>query len=181
MKSPGRPGEEKAWDMKLRHQLSINFVKEPDIHTLLFVSGPEINSILRTALRDFMDKHKHPASNHAFRQKVFLEASRTIANGGSPRYSQLLTANHADSINTLKTTHDSEPPNAELWTVEQSRTRPESPQPPCPMPAPTEKIRTAIALDFGAPEPTLNTFASVEPPRPSQRDKWLARHKGVSA
>ena len=41
--------------MNLRHQLSINFVKEPDIHTLLFVSGPEINSILRTALRDFME------------------------------------------------------------------------------------------------------------------------------
>lgn len=181
MKSPGRPGEEKAWDMNLRHQLSVNFVKEPDIHTLLFVSGPEINSILRTALRDFMDKHKHPASNHAFRQKVFLEASRAIANGGSPRYSQLPTANHADSINTLKTTLYSEPPNSELLSVEQPPNRPESPQPPYPMPPPTEKIRPAIAMDFGAPEPTLNSFASDAPPKLSQRDKWLARHKGVSA
>jgi hypothetical protein len=180
MKSPGRPGEEKSWDMNLRHQLSISFVKEPDIHTLIFVSGTEINSILRTALRDFMDKHKHPASNHAFRQKVFLEASTAIANGGSPRFSQLPSAKRAENIDSFKTTPNSAP-NGELWAVVQNQTAPESTLPPCPMPAPTEKIRAPIEMDFGVPEPMQNTFASDKPPRPSQRDKWLARHKGASA
>jgi hypothetical protein len=181
MKGPGRPGEEKPWDTILRHHLSINFVKEPDIHTLLFVSGPEINSILRMALRDFMDKHQHPARNAAFRQKVFLEASSAIASGGSPRFNQLPSSGLDDAKRLHMEPFTSTRPKDETWSVASHPTPPEPPSPPFPAHAPAELTKPVVNLDFGAPEPLLSTHNSDEIPRPNQREKWLARHKETRA
>jgi hypothetical protein len=181
MKGPGRPGEEKSWDTILRHHLSISFVKEPDIHTLLFVSGPEINSILRMALREFMDKHQHPARNPAFRQKVFLEASSAIAGGGSPRFNQLPSSGLDDAKRLNMELATPPPTKVEIWSVASHPTPPEHPSPPSLAHAPAELAKPVVNLDFGAPEPLLSTHNSDETPRPNQREKWLARHKGARA
>jgi hypothetical protein len=182
MKGPGRPGEEKPWDTILRHQLSTSFVKEPDIHTLLFVSGPEISSILRMALRDYMEKYQHPARTQSFRQKVFLEASSAMAGGASPRFSQLPSSGAVANDKHVHIEPATSPPQkVKTWSVATQPAAPELSSHPSPAHAPTESAKLVVNLDFGTPEPLLSTLNSVETPRPNQRDKWLARHKGTSA
>lgn len=186
MKGPGRPREEKPWDTNLRHQLSSNFLKEPDIHTLLFVSGTDLNTILRTALRDFMAKYQHPASDPSFRQKVFLDVTSAMASGATPRWSQLRSVEHAQWSGTLEGSPTAVAPGMAQHVDEQQLEASQSLCTPpkrhaTQMPAATTN-RREIELDFGGPQATPETCAREEvPPRPSQRDKWLARHQGGKA
>lgn len=50
----GGSRREKLWDTSFRHVFITNYLKDPDIHILMFISESEVNNIIREALRDYM-------------------------------------------------------------------------------------------------------------------------------
>ena len=92
MNPKGRQQEEKLWESKLRHNFLTNYLQDPDLHTLLFISEAETNNIIREALRDWMVKTGSKALDPEFQAKVFLTASMAVARGVRPVGSDVLSA-----------------------------------------------------------------------------------------
>lgn len=92
MNPKGRLPEEKLWETKLRHNFLTNYLQDPDIHVLLFISEAETNNIIREALRDWMVKTGSKALDPEFQAKVFLTASMEVARGVRPVGSDVLAA-----------------------------------------------------------------------------------------
>lgn len=90
MATHGRRAEEKLWDTSFRHVFNTNFLKDPDLHILLFISESEVNNIIREALRDYMVKHQSKAIAREYQARVFMTASLQVAAGARPKASDVL-------------------------------------------------------------------------------------------
>jgi hypothetical protein len=185
MNPNGRQADEKQWDTKFRHSFFTNYATDPDIHTLLFISGGNTNAMIREALRDWMVKHQSTATDSDFRRQLFVAASSHAAMGQRPVSSQLLRemgqepAAHAGAkssqagpsrqakVDKPRGPHPAPPVavQAHIATAHKTHERPPLPKP-------------EIMLDFGSgPEEGESAFVAESEPKPSQRDKWLARHR----
>lgn len=67
--------------MSFRHVFNTSYLKDPDIHILMFISESEVNNIIREALRDYMVKHGSKAAEPEYQAKVFMTASMQMARG----------------------------------------------------------------------------------------------------
>lgn len=90
MNTGGRPHEKKLWDTSFRQVFTTNFIKDPDLHILLFLSGEKINDVMRDALREYMVKHGNKAIERDFQTAVFMSASRLMSQGVRPVASDVL-------------------------------------------------------------------------------------------
>lgn len=203
MKSKGRKAEEKPWDTTYRHSFYTSYAQDPDLHVLMFVSGTAMNSILREALRDYMRKHSSRASDPEFQRNVFMLACQMTADGSPPIGSEVLLAMNEPGVVPPPLSHNTNqtyvrparavPAPTPLTSAQvipvlaeaPLTPTPEIPQirPTAPLPhlSDTEKPRKPpVTLDFG-PDPEIDSETEVSatpsPPKVSQRDRWLARHK----
>ena len=86
----GRKAAPKTWDTGYRHSFYTSYGEAPDLHTLMFISGANMNAVIREALRDYMVKHNSPALDPEFRRKLYLIASEKTAAGHAPIASEVL-------------------------------------------------------------------------------------------
>lgn len=205
MNPNGRKPEVKTWETRFRHSFYTNYLQDPDLHVLLFLSDSRISDIMREALRDYMVKHGHQAADPVFQRQVFLAASLHVSRGHRPVASEVL-AELGDQILDGEQT----PPARSQHPRENAAKAPSplpaqvisavvpnvAPQVEAPEPTPTlpavqvktpqvqrtvspvvQPIKKApIVLDFGGPDLEMDA-PIAEPAKESQRDKWLARHK----
>ena len=201
MNTKGRKAEEKVWETKFRHNFSTNYLQDPDVHTLFYVHGSEINGIIRDALRDYMAKHKSKAADPEFQSAVFMAASLQVARGHRPTGSEVLAdlgvaspTNPAVTPTTPSRKKETPPPlsakvvpplipqparDVQAVSEVAEAVKPVTTmQPAANEPAAPANPRPPVVLDFGA-EPDMNGYAEPGEPsqKVSQRDKWLARHK----
>lgn len=86
----GRKAAPKTWNTCYRHSFYTSYGEAPDLHTLMFISGANMNAVIRDALRDYMVKHNSPALDPEFRRKLYLSASEQTAAGHVPIASEVL-------------------------------------------------------------------------------------------
>lgn len=207
MNPKGRNVEEKLWETKLRHNFLTNYLHDPDVHTFLFLCGGESNNVIREALRDYMTKHASQATEAEFQDKVFMAASMKVARGHRPVGSEILaemnlgpvqtahraalpSAKAARILTPISASVLSEPVSSVMSALP-SNTRHDGavgiqaanepvPSAAAPRSENSEQLvpKQKVVLDFGpeidmASEETTTNDAT----KPSQRDKWLARHK----
>lgn len=86
----GRKAAPKTWDTSYRHSFYTSYGEAPDLHTLMFISGANMNAVIREALRDYMVKHNSPALDPEFRRKLYLIASEMTAAGHATIASEVL-------------------------------------------------------------------------------------------
>lgn len=206
MNPKGRKAEEKVWETKFRHNFNTNYLQDPDLHTLLFIHGSEINGIIREALRDYMAKHKSKAADPEFQSTVFMTASIQVARGHRPTGAEVLADldGHLLGIppaapSTPARRKDARDPipaqvmhqaihskvNLESRDVAQAQSEVAvAAKPAVSTPSTTVEPVTPVVpkprvvLDFGSePEIGEDAEAGEASQRLSQRDKWLARHK----
>lgn len=187
-------------ETKFRHNFSTNYLQDPDVHTLFYVHGSEINGIIRDALRDYMAKHKSKAADPDFQSAVFMAASLQVARGHRPTGSEVLAdlGLRPQPILPSRQQRRAErkrPPSSfcqggaplipqpardvqAVSEVAEAVKPVTTMQPAANEPAAPANPRPPVVLDFGA-EPDMNGYAEPGEPsqKVSQRDKWLARHK----
>lgn len=57
----GRPRQAKKWESTMRYDLFLSFSTNPDVHTALHMAGAEAPDLLITAMREYIERHGHPA------------------------------------------------------------------------------------------------------------------------
>ena len=198
MTTHGRKPEEKLWDTSFRHVFNTNYLKDPDLHVLLFVGEAEVNNIIRQALRDYMLKHKIRAADPEFQAKVFMNASMQMARGVRPVGSEVLAEMgelplKPVAYSSLRQTpvKKKQPPSpviipAQVQPAAAAETPSQPVQPAAATSAPdhqrnSEEVPVAakrpLDLDFGAPDPEFAEAAPIQAPaKPSARDRWLAQN-----
>jgi hypothetical protein len=199
MKKSGRKAEEKAWETKFRHSFYTNYLQDPDLHVLVFVAEDGLNDIIREALRDYMAKHKMAAADPEFQKKVFMAASMQVARGHTPVGSEVMAelgeqtiageaaipARPAAVSRKVSTSRSSPPAQVIPSAAPPSRAQVQPVNPPAAPPAPAVDAveppaaptkKPPVVLDFGGPDLEVGT-PEIEPAKPSQRDRWLARHQ----
>lgn len=91
MKNIVRKSLSKVWETSFRHNFNTTYLKDPDLHVLLYISGESFNEINREALRDYMKKHGSKASDPDFQAQVFITASIKMARGDKAFASDVLS------------------------------------------------------------------------------------------
>ena len=202
----GRKAAPKTWDTGYRHSFYTSYGEAPDLHTLMFISGANMNAVIREALRDYMVKHNSPALDPEFRRKLYLIASEMTAAGHAPIASEVLVEMglelphqaHAEPSAKARTAAPAKAPTlpARVEVLQQHATPATQPvaQPvehpaPTPAPAPAPVVKApapsqaitprAIAIDFGPAEPEINMDAGETAngqPKLTAKQRWLARH-----
>lgn len=184
----GRKAAPKTWDTGYRNSFYTSYGEAPDLHTLMFISGANMNAVIREALRDYMVKHNSPALDPEFRRKLYLIASEKTAAGHAPIASEVLVEMglelphqaHAEPSAKARTAAPAKAPTlpARVEVLQQHATPATQPvaQPvehpaptPAPAPAPAPVVEApapsqaitprAIAIDFGPAEPEINMDA----------------------
>lgn len=190
MSKHGRKTEEKIWGTSFRHVFNTNYLTDPDLHILLFISGNEVNNVMRQALREYMTKHHSKAADTEFQARVFMAASMQVAKGVRPAASEIVVdmAGAGSSVQ-------------EIWkgsTAKRADTSPLTPHPAPPLaplaaqqvkpPMPTQAAaleikrseKPKIELDLG-PELEMEMESGLaendETPKASLKSKWLQNHK----
>jgi hypothetical protein len=187
----GRKAEEKAWGTTFRHVFNVNYMSDPDLHTLMFTAEAEFNNVLRQALREYMEKHNHKAKEPEFQARVFIQASTRLARGINPSARDILlelgeeitqgpTAYQADAAPvTIKTVRPAIAPTP--VQVAKVQTQPV----PVPVPVPVPAIQSAVNpsvkpvmdLDLG---PELDIESGIEEDaglnKGPVKNKWLQNH-----
>jgi hypothetical protein len=170
MATRGRKSEEKVWGTRFRHVFNTNYLVDPDLHILLFVTGGDINVVMRQALREYMDKHASKATDPEFQARIFMQASIKVAKGVCPTAKEVL--GELSAIDSTAIEVDAIVASAKVEVR------------PSPAPAPAASSASApvarspkprVVLDFG-PELEMETEGD-EKPKPSLREKWLAQNK----
>ena len=202
----GRKAAPKTWDTGYRNSFYTSYGEAPDLHTLMFISGANMNAVIREALRDYMVKHNSPALDPEFRRKLYLIASEKTAAGHAPIASEVLVEMglelphqaHAEPSAKARTAAPAKAPTlpARVEVLQQHATPATQPvaQPvehpaPTPAPAPAPVVEApapsqaitprAIAIDFGPAEPEINMDAGETAngqPKLTEKQRWLARH-----
>jgi hypothetical protein len=181
MATQGRKNETKAWETGFRHVLSTSYLKEPDLHMLLFISEGGLNEIIRDALRDYMVKHSSKALDPDYQATIFMEASRQMSRGVRPVISEVLAGLSGGAASvaqapTQQRKREPSPASTPVPIVTRSVTESEIGETPGPVAQTQTPIAKAkVVLDFG-PELDLNEVETAEE-KPSQRSKWLSKHQ----
>lgn len=171
----GRKAAPKTWDTGYRHSFYTSYGEAPDLHTLMFISGANMNAVIREALRDYMVKHNSPALDPEFRRKLYLIASEKTAAGHAPIASEVLVEMglelphqaHAEPSAKARTAAAAKAPTlpARVEVLQQHATPATQPvAQPVEHPTPTPAQAPAVLAPAPAPAPA----PVVEAPAPSQ-------------
>lgn len=64
----------RQWQSIMRHELRVNFAKDKDVHTLLYMSEGQSQEIILEALRRFVRETNHPAGDVRVQSAVTMRA-----------------------------------------------------------------------------------------------------------
>ncbi|MBY0234166.1 MAG: hypothetical protein K2W93_04225, partial [Burkholderiaceae bacterium] len=151
-----RPTEEKLWESKFRHNFFTNYLQDPDLHVLMFISESETSNIIREALRDWMTKHGCIAANPEFQAKVFIAASTKVAAGYRPVGSEIM-----EELGESRFARAAPPP-AKAASPRKKTTRTQAPLSAQVLPAPVPPQVEQGAPTY-APPPTTSKIVEVQP------------------
>jgi len=200
----GRKAAPKTWDTGYRHSFYTSYGEAPDLHTLMFISGANMNAVIREALRDYMVKHNSPALDPEFRRKLYLIASEKTAAGHAPIASEVLvemglelpSQAHAEPSTKARTAAPTLPARVEVLQqpsapatqpVAQHPAYPSPTPTPAPAPTPSPVVHAAPpaqptkprAIDFGPAENEINMGqeeTTNAQTKLTAKQRWLARH-----
>ena len=198
---PGRPRQEKRWDLQLRHIISTDYLIDPTLHALMFSCGDHLTGIMQRALKEFIMRNKLPFQDPDFQQRLYHTASNLIAeNRERPDATDVLKKmNELQLVETIRVLANSNATSPEKspkpiaahaatqMPIVASALEPhidESiPVASAADPNPTNIPRRLPTVDMNlGPEIDENAVGAgtdLNVKKPSLNDRWLARHIDV--
>ena len=206
MKHLIRKSAAKVWETSFRQTFTTTYLKDPDLHVLIYVSGENFNEIIREALRDYMTKHGSKAADPDFQAKVFITASIKMARGDQALASDVLSKieskysedysdgelgqsasdKRQNSISaqvesSSSTTTVSNPPLAHAKSTNEANPANHSPAASSNSSKPEfnlqSTVKPKVVLDFGADMGTFTETNDAEEIRPiPPKNSWLVGH-----
>ncbi len=68
----GRPRLAQKWESMMRYNLFLSFASDPDVHTALHLAGSSAPDLLIVALREYIERHAHPAGQSDVQARTAL-------------------------------------------------------------------------------------------------------------
>jgi hypothetical protein len=198
---PGRPRQQKQWDLQLRHIFSTDYLIDPTLHSLMFLCGDDLTGIMQRALTEFIMRNELPFQESDFQQKMYDSASRLIAeNRVRPEAKDVLekmnqlqlverirALANSNAVSPVKSSKPSEAHAATQIPIVDSAMEPHiedsipvasavEPNPTnIPRRLPTVDMNLGPEIDEGA----VGLGTELNAKKPPLKDRWLARHKDM--
>lgn len=69
----GQPRTEQPWQSMMRRTLFVSYYDDADVHTALHMAGTEAQELMIAAVREYIERHQHPAGQIETQQRVAME------------------------------------------------------------------------------------------------------------